>query len=77
MGTPILGDGKYGGAEAFLQSDALSRKLHLHAREITLPHPSGRGMLRATAELPSHMLDAWRNFDFSSDTVEDPFEEAV
>jgi 23S rRNA pseudouridine955/2504/2580 synthase len=75
MGTPILGDGKYGGADAFLPTDALARQVHLHAREITLPHPSGRGMLRVTAELPPHMMDAWRHFDFSSDIDEDPFEE--
>lgn len=76
IGTPVLGDGKYGGAEAFLPSGALARQLHLHAREITLPHPSGRGMLRVTAELPPHMRDAWRHFDFSADTDADPFEEA-
>lgn len=75
IGTPILGDGKYGGAAAFLPSDALARQLHLHAREITVPHPSGRGMLRVTAELPPHMRDAWRHFEFSSDTAVDPFEE--
>jgi len=76
IGTPILGDGKYGGADAFLPSKALARQLHLHAREISLPHPSGRGMLRATAELPPHMMDAWRHFEFSPDTENDPFEEA-
>ncbi len=76
VGTPILGDGKYGGAEAFLPSGALARQLHLHAREITVPHPSGRGMLRVTAELTPHMQDAWRHFDFSADTDADPFEEA-
>jgi 23S rRNA pseudouridine955/2504/2580 synthase len=75
IGTPILGDGKYGGAAAFLPSDALARQLHLHAREITVPHPSGRGMLRVTAELPPHMRDAWRHFEFSSDTPVDPFED--
>ena len=75
IGTPILGDGKYGGSEAFLPTDALARQVHLHAREITLPHPSGQGMLRVTAELPPHMLDAWRHFDFSPDIDEDPFAE--
>jgi 23S rRNA pseudouridine955/2504/2580 synthase len=37
LGTPIVGDGKYGGKEAFIAG--LSNKLHLHARSVTFPHP--------------------------------------
>jgi 23S rRNA pseudouridine955/2504/2580 synthase len=33
IGHPIVGDGKYGGADAFL-TGAISRKLHLHARRL-------------------------------------------
>ena len=33
IGHPILGDGKYGGQDAFL-TGAISRKLHLHARRL-------------------------------------------
>ena len=54
METPILGDGKYGGEEAFLPSAAIDRQLHLHARAIRTPHPSARGGLPATADLPPH-----------------------
>ncbi|MCE3233460.1 MAG: rluC [Rickettsiaceae bacterium] len=35
IGTPILGDGKYGGADAFI--DGMPEKMHLHARQITIP----------------------------------------
>lgn len=35
IGNPILGDGKYGGKLAFI--DGLSKKMHLHARQIKLP----------------------------------------
>jgi len=59
IGTPIHGDGKYGGAEAFLQGHGLSRKLHLHARAIRIPHPQG-GELEVVAPLPEHMLGTWR-----------------
>ncbi|WP_298016338.1 RluA family pseudouridine synthase [uncultured Parasphingopyxis sp.] len=52
IGHPILGDGKYGGQDAFLTGE-ISRKLHLHARRLALPHPDG-GMLDVTAELPDH-----------------------
>jgi 23S rRNA pseudouridine955/2504/2580 synthase len=53
-GTPILGDGKYGGREAFLDLDGYDKRLHLHARAIHLPHPDGSD-LTVEAPLPSHM----------------------
>jgi 23S rRNA pseudouridine955/2504/2580 synthase len=52
LGTPILGDGKYGGAAA--QIEGLPPLLHLHARALRLPHPEG-GMLEVAAPLPPHM----------------------
>lgn len=55
IGAPILGDGKYGGAAAYLPGP-LARRLHLHARRIRMPHPSG-GALDVTAELPEHMRE--------------------
>lgn len=73
VGVPIVGDGKYGGAEAFLEG-AVSRKLHLHAREIHLPHPNGT-TLRVRAPLPAHMLATWTLFDFDAERDDDPFEE--
>lgn len=76
IGTPVLGDGKYGGAEAFLSTDGLSQRLHLHARQLRLPHPDG-GELDVTAPLPPHMAETWRFFGFSADTESDPFEDAV
>jgi 23S rRNA pseudouridine955/2504/2580 synthase len=71
IGTPILGDGKYGGAAAHLAGAAASRRLHLHARSLSLPHPSG-GMLLVSAPLPPHMRRTWKFFDFPAD-IEDPF----
>ncbi len=52
-GTPIVGDGKYGGAVAFL-TGGISRKLHLHARRLVIPLPDG-GKLDIVAELPAHI----------------------
>ena len=75
MRTPILCDGKYGGADAFLQSDAVPRQLHLHAREISLPHPNGKGRLAVSAALPPHMRETWSHMGFAMDQDEDPFEE--
>jgi 23S rRNA pseudouridine955/2504/2580 synthase len=77
IGTPILGDGKYGGAEAFLPSEDIPRQLHLHAREIRMPHPSGRGVLQVTADLPPHMRRTWSMFGFDQNLADDPFEEVT
>lgn len=67
LGTPILGDGKYGGAGAFLPGKEVSRQLHLHARAIELPHPAG-GTLRVSAPLPPHMVATWKFLGFTIDT---------
>lgn len=55
-GTPILGDGKYGGADAFL-TGGVSRKLHLHARRLVIALPDG-GTLDIEAELPQHIAES-------------------
>ncbi|WP_281301273.1 MULTISPECIES: RluA family pseudouridine synthase [unclassified Iodidimonas] len=74
IGHVIVGDGKYGGAEAFL-GGLVSRKLHLHARRMLCPHPDG-GLIDVTAPLPSHMKATWDTFGWIADYREDPFEEA-
>ncbi len=75
IGTPILGDGKYGGKEAFLAGEAMPRELHLHARAIALPHPRTGRPLALQAPLPEHMRATWRLFGFAPETHEDPFAE--
>ncbi len=75
IGHPIVGDGKYGGADAYLPAQEVARCLHLHARELSLPHPSGRGVLRILAELPPHMTQSWRLFGFDPELAGDPFAE--
>ncbi|MEQ9641811.1 MAG: RluA family pseudouridine synthase [Alphaproteobacteria bacterium] len=62
-GCPILGDGKYGGRAAFLDSVADARKLHLHARALRIPHPGG-GMLELEAPPSSHILETMRRLGF-------------
>lgn len=72
LGTPILGDAKYGGADAFISG--LSNQLHLHARSITIPHPK-RGSVEVSAALPPHMAESWDFFGFDSKLDSDPFED--
>ena len=70
LGNPIIGDGKYGGADAFI--DGISGKLHLHARSLSIPHPA-RGRLTVVAPLPDHMAETWRLFELDPDFDEDVF----
>lgn len=54
---PIVGDGKYGGARAFMKELGLPEKLHLHARTITLPQAQGKP-ITVHAPLPAHMQES-------------------
>jgi len=62
-GAPILGDGKYGGSDAFLPGRA--RLLHLHARRLVLPIGGGR-TLDIAAPPPAHMTETIKFFGFST-----------
>ena len=57
IGHPIVGDNKYeGGLD--LPAEDIEPKLHLHARRLVIPHPSG-GKIDVTAPLPDHMHRTW------------------
>ncbi|MBL4928442.1 RluA family pseudouridine synthase [Fuscibacter oryzae] len=83
MGHPILGDGKYGGSGSENMGDGwgatiggeISRKLHLHARSLTIQHPITKAVMTFTAPLPDHMARTWAALDWKEDDVPaDPFE---
>jgi 23S rRNA pseudouridine955/2504/2580 synthase len=83
IGHPILGDGKYGGGETENLGDGwgagaggdLSKKLHLHARSLTIEHPILKTQLTFVAPLPEHMARTWKLLDWKeSDVPADPFE---
>jgi len=65
IGHPIVGDGKYGGPDAFL-TGGISRKLHLHARRIRIDAMEG-GKIDVMAELPPHFAESLEmlGFDFA------------
>jgi 23S rRNA pseudouridine955/2504/2580 synthase len=73
IGHPIVGDGKYGGQEAFL-TGAISRKLHLHARRLRIDHPDG-GSLDVTAELPAHFAETLAGLGFDEASGDLPLDE--
>ena len=62
IGHPIVGDGKYGGQEAFL-TGSISRKMHLHARRLIIDHPDG-APLDVTAPLPGHFAASMAQLGF-------------
>jgi 23S rRNA pseudouridine955/2504/2580 synthase len=72
LGTPILGDRKYGGVGSLIQGPGLSRKMHLHARAIRIPHPSS-GQLEVIAPLPTHMSATWDFFGLDEGLAADTF----
>ncbi len=64
IGHPIVGDGKYGGQEAFL-TGSISRKMHLHARRLIIDQPGG-GKIDVTAELPEHFAASMAQLGFDT-----------
>ena len=71
LGTPIVGDFKYGGAEARGRG-AIADRLHLHARSIDIARPDGE-RLKVSAPLPPHMLKSWALLGFDPDDRRNPF----
>lgn len=83
LGHPIAGDGKYGGSGQENLGDGwgagmggeISRKLHLHARSLTINHPVTGAVMTFTAPLPDHMARTWKTFDWDPALApDDPFE---
>ncbi len=62
MGNPIVGDGKYGGQDAFL-TGSISRKMHLHARRLVIGSPGG-AKIDAVADLPEHFAATMEQMGF-------------
>lgn len=75
IGHPIVGDGKYGGKEAFL-SGTISRKMHLHARRIRVDHPDG-GRVDVTAQLPSHFANSLADLGFDISLGDLPLDDEI
>jgi 23S rRNA pseudouridine955/2504/2580 synthase len=71
LGTPIVGDFKYG-AQAARGKGAIADKLHLHARSIDIARPDG-GRLAVTAPLSDHMQKSWELLGFNVDDTRDHF----
>ena len=71
IGHPILGDPKYGDEASAELSEGL--KLQLHARRVTLPHPSG-GMIVVEAPISRELKAGFDRFGFDEHEADpEPF----
>jgi 23S rRNA pseudouridine955/2504/2580 synthase len=75
IGHPIVGDGKYGGKDAFL-TGTISRKMHLHARRIRIDHPDG-SPLDVRAEPPAHFRETLESLGFDMEAGDLPLDEEL
>jgi len=85
-GHPVVGDGKYGTNRQTNEGDGwgaqlggeVSRKLHLHARMLTIQHPVSGKPLTLTAPMPEHMQKTWDLLGWNeNDVPADPFAEEI
>lgn len=70
IGCPILGDPKYFDADHNWEfPGGMQKRLHLHARHISVPAPGG-GKIEVTAPLPPHMVQSWNLIGFDKEPDE-------
>ncbi|MFS0737363.1 RluA family pseudouridine synthase [Sphingomonas sp. 1P06PA] len=73
IGHPIVGDGKYGGQDAYL-TGGISRKLHLHARRLKVDSPSGPP-IDIIAEPPPHFAESIATLAFDPALADLPLDD--
>lgn len=73
IGCPIVGDGKYGGQDAFL-TGSISRKLHLHSARIRVAHPAG-GFLDVPAPVSAHVKDTLAGLGLDAKNLDGAFDD--
>ncbi|WP_375640506.1 MULTISPECIES: RluA family pseudouridine synthase [unclassified Bartonella] len=70
MDHPIIGDTKYFFSDSnWTLPRGIQNRLHLHARRIRIPHPSG-GILDIVAPLPPHMVQSFNLLSFNESDAE-------
>jgi 23S rRNA pseudouridine955/2504/2580 synthase len=74
IGHPIVGDPKYFNVENWELPGGIQKRLHLHARRIVMPLPSGK-TLDVSAPLPQHMQQTWNLLGLDASQY-DPIDDA-
>ncbi len=75
IGHAIVGDDKYFDIENWELPGGMQNRLHLLARRLVIPHPSGGGTIDVTAPLPPHMQQSWNLLGLDAKRY-DPIEDA-
>jgi len=75
MGCPILGDGKYGGQEAFIDGLDHVKRVHLHAQSIKFTHPKTKKIVQINAPLADDLKLSWKNFGFDVNSDYNAFDD--
>ncbi len=65
---PIMGDGKYGGEEAF--ANGIAKRLHLHAWQLHFTHPASGEKVAYIAPLPDMMKQTLETLALSEPDTE-------
>jgi len=75
MGCPIVGDGKYGGQDAFVDGVSHVRRVHLHAHSIKFKHPRTNKTVEISAPLADDLRKSWKEFGFDVNSKYIPFQD--
>ncbi len=70
LGTPIVGDDKYGAFKSKGAASDFPSGLHLHAIEIAVPQVDG-SVKHIRAPLPAHMQETWEKFGWQPEEREE------
>lgn len=75
LNCPIMGDEKYGGAACWLEGmDGLAKRLHLHARQLIIAHPTiDNKILTFVAPLSDDLKESWQTLGFDPNSRAEPF----
>ena len=75
MGCPIVGDGKYGGQDAFIDGIEHIKRVHLHARSIRFKHPKTTKLTQIEAPLADDLVQSWKSFGFDANSRYNAFDD--
>lgn len=75
LGTPIIGDKKYGFDPEPFKGQLGTNRTHLHAFSLSFSHPTTKKPISIKAPLPDDLKRSWKNFGFHEKLQTIPFEE--
>ncbi len=65
LGSPIIGDDKYGYDPEPFRGQLGTKRMHLHAFSLVFKHPLTKKPISIHAPLPADLKKSWKNFGFN------------